>query len=221
MIRSPRRVRRRLAAAGLAGVATAALVGCAAADDEPASGFRALSAMSVPQAMALPHSQSIGEVVLPGPVAPGRAPLKITLPALVAAAPAAATPVVGSEPIGPALPDAGDPMVFPAPPVSREGRNPFAPLVAEDGTIVTPEAVGTLPDGTATGLPRVLAPGMTGDDVRQLQERLVERGEVLGVDGVYGPETTDVVRDFQARRGLLVDGLVGPQTWTATGTDAV
>jgi hypothetical protein len=32
------------------------------------------------------------------------------------------------------------------------------------------------------------------------------------VDGIYGPRTTAVVREFQRRAGLQVDGIAGPQT---------
>ena len=37
------------------------------------------------------------------------------------------------------------------------------------------------------------------------------------VDGVRGPLTRDGVRRFQARRGLVVDGIVGPRTRAALG----
>ncbi|MEU9182818.1 peptidoglycan-binding domain-containing protein [Streptomyces sp. NPDC048550] len=37
----------------------------------------------------------------------------------------------------------------------------------------------------------------------------------LSKDGQYGPQTTQAVRDFQARVGLPVDGVYGPQTRAA------
>jgi peptidoglycan hydrolase-like protein with peptidoglycan-binding domain len=41
------------------------------------------------------------------------------------------------------------------------------------------------------------------------------RGWRIGVDGVYGRHSEAVARRFQRNKGLLVDGIVGRQTWTA------
>jgi peptidoglycan hydrolase-like protein with peptidoglycan-binding domain len=38
----------------------------------------------------------------------------------------------------------------------------------------------------------------------------------LAVDGQYGPESERVCRQFQANKGLSVDGLCGPTTWAAS-----
>jgi len=62
----------------------------------------------------------------------------------------------------------------------------------------------------------VLTRGSSGEPVRQWQARMVERGWILAVDGVFGPESAAVARRFQAERGLAVDGVVGPRTWAAT-----
>jgi peptidoglycan hydrolase-like protein with peptidoglycan-binding domain len=54
--------------------------------------------------------------------------------------------------------------------------------------------------------------GSTGPDVAQLQAALGSRGFVVAVDGIFGPETEQAVRDFQASVGLAVDGIAGPAT---------
>ncbi|MEA2461760.1 MAG: N-acetylmuramoyl-L-alanine amidase, partial [Actinomycetota bacterium] len=33
--------------------------------------------------------------------------------------------------------------------------------------------------------------------------------------GHFGPHTASVVHEFQQQRAILVDGIVGPQTWAA------
>ncbi|MBW3561661.1 MAG: N-acetylmuramoyl-L-alanine amidase [Actinobacteria bacterium] len=53
-------------------------------------------------------------------------------------------------------------------------------------------------------------PMLRGDDVRELQRRLNRLGFDAGYeDGVFGPHTTEAVREFQLNVGLRVDGIVG------------
>lgn len=55
-----------------------------------------------------------------------------------------------------------------------------------------------------------------GDDVRQLQERLLELGYDLGrADGIFGRRTAAALAHFQREVGLVADGVCGPQTMTA------
>lgn len=52
--------------------------------------------------------------------------------------------------------------------------------------------------------------------VRTLQEGLRSRGwGGITVDGKYGDQMVDVVGKFQREKGLAVDGLTGPATWSA------
>lgn len=62
---------------------------------------------------------------------------------------------------------------------------------------------------------RLLSAPATGPDVRMAQQRLADRGWAITVDGIYGDQTAGIVRQFQAEKGLLVDGVIGPETWTA------
>lgn len=54
-------------------------------------------------------------------------------------------------------------------------------------------------------------------EIRQVQEALVARGYDLHVDGAVGVQTDCAIRDFQAKNGLVVDGIVGNQTRAALG----
>ena len=53
-------------------------------------------------------------------------------------------------------------------------------------------------------------PGPPNNDVRMLQQRLG-----ITADGRFGSGTEAAVRDYQRKRGLEVDGVVGPNTWTS------
>lgn len=54
--------------------------------------------------------------------------------------------------------------------------------------------------------------GSKGDMVRQIQKALAGAGLRVIVDGIFGPITTEAVREFQKRKGLTADGIVGPAT---------
>ncbi|MBX6749627.1 MAG: N-acetylmuramoyl-L-alanine amidase [Micromonosporaceae bacterium] len=55
-----------------------------------------------------------------------------------------------------------------------------------------------------------------GDDVRQLQERLLELGYDLGrADGIFGRRTAAALATFQREVGLVADGVCGPATVAA------
>lgn len=63
---------------------------------------------------------------------------------------------------------------------------------------------------------RDLSHGDRGKEVLDVQTRLRGQGFELGregVDGYFGPGTELALRAFQQRRGLLVDGRVGANTW--------
>jgi hypothetical protein len=61
--------------------------------------------------------------------------------------------------------------------------------------------------------------GVDTENVRTWQHQMGPvRGWAITVDGQYGPQSSGVCRQFQAEKGLAVDGLVGPATWSATWT---
>ena len=62
----------------------------------------------------------------------------------------------------------------------------------------------------------VLCKGSTGDEVKELQQKLTTLGYSLGaIDGDFGDKTLAAVKKFQKDYSLDVDGVVGNQTWTA------
>lgn len=60
--------------------------------------------------------------------------------------------------------------------------------------------------------------GSSGDEVKKIQTKLKEWGYYSGnVDGIYGSQTYQAVRNFQSRNGLAVDGIAGSKTLAALG----
>ena len=75
------------------------------------------------------------------------------------------------------------------------------------------EARWTLGDRVLSFTPSHL---IHGEDVAQLQQRLLELGFTLDrVDGVFGRNTDTAVREFQRNVGLDVDGIAGPEFFRA------
>ena len=63
---------------------------------------------------------------------------------------------------------------------------------------------------------RTLKRGAIGEDVSELQVRLVSWGYQPGeIDGVYGKQTEAAVKAFQKASGLTADGICGQKTWAA------
>ena len=67
---------------------------------------------------------------------------------------------------------------------------------------------------------RLAAPGQSliqGDDVVKLQKALVKAGFRVEVDGYFGNDTDVAVKQFQQKKGLIVDGDAGLKTLQALG----
>lgn len=57
--------------------------------------------------------------------------------------------------------------------------------------------------------------GDRGARVVEVQEMLLKAGYILVADGIFGPQTERLIREFQRQNGLLADGIVGPKTRAA------
>lgn len=87
---------------------------------------------------------------------------------------------------------------------------------AGDALVRLWHAQGRFGRGIAAPEP-ALGPGDRGPEVTALQERLNALGGGLEVDGVFGPATHAAVIAFQAREGLVADGVAGARTLAALG----
>jgi len=59
--------------------------------------------------------------------------------------------------------------------------------------------------------------GSSGEEVKQIQQKLKEWGYYKGnVDGVYGSQTQQAVKNFQKANGLKQDGIAGEKTLSAS-----
>ncbi|MEH2269238.1 MAG: peptidoglycan-binding protein [Nostoc sp.] len=102
-------------------------------------------------------------------------------------------------------------------PVIERYENGFARL--STGRYVFARWIGDKPNNPSVTTPGgvggsvILTPGSKGLLVRDVQTALGN----LTVDGIYGQETVSRVRNFQESKGLLVDGVVGPETRAALG----
>lgn len=74
---------------------------------------------------------------------------------------------------------------------------------------------GVAPTPPAQSQQPVLRYGARGAVVSQLQSALTQHGIAVPVVGSFGPVTLAAVKSLQARYGLVVDGVVGPNTWRA------
>lgn len=106
----------------------------------------------------------------------------------------------------------------PTPTATTTGSaTPVAPTPSASTPPTNTTSAGTSPagnTGNATAVLPVLRPGMEGDAVRQLQQRLKTKGFYNGaIDGIFGSQTEASVRQVQATNNLTVDGIVGPATW--------
>jgi Putative peptidoglycan binding domain len=93
----------------------------------------------------------------------------------------------------------------------------FKPTECPGQNVVSALAsLGQLPSPGVPPPRPILRRGSTGTAVRCMQTSLNNWGGAnLAVDGVFGPVTEGAVIRFQKAHGLVVDGVVGKQTWRA------
>ena len=97
--------------------------------------------------------------------------------------------------------------------MTRKEWNLWATDQSGDATFPAKPVNGTTKIDT-TGYP-LTKYGHRNEWVRLLQNALTVLGYPCQSDGIFGAETAEQVRTFQASRGLVIDGIVGPLTWAA------
>ena len=161
-------------------------------------------------------------------------PTCLILLALTAAACGGSTPTQApvetqaSAPTNPPTQAAQPTETKPEPTLAPPSATAPPPTETSAPTATTPaaETIASATPIPASATPFVVAPlerslylqtpNLTGDDVLLLQQALVALGysEVGVPDGVFGPMTDTAVRRFQTDNNLVVDGVVGPTTWS-------
>ncbi|HBY76214.1 MAG TPA: hypothetical protein DEG47_04215, partial [Cyanobacteria bacterium UBA11148] len=115
-------------------------------------------------------------------------------------------------------------------PVNRTVSLTTLPPPRPVGTLPPPRELGTLPpppnfpgtssrqEVTQTQSIKELRFGDRGSAVSQLQQKLREEGFDPGpVNGIYGVQTEEAVKQFQRANRLRVDGIAGSQTLAELG----
>lgn len=72
---------------------------------------------------------------------------------------------------------------------------------------------GVVDEASWEALPVRVRSGSKGDAVRAAQTLLRLRGYRVAADGVFGAATNRAVQRYQRAKGLIVDGIVGLDTW--------
>ena len=95
-------------------------------------------------------------------------------------------------------------------------------FLAQDG-IVGPKTWNALETGYPADLP-LLRRGSRNVYVERLQQVFASYDELITatyhagpIDGIFGPKTEAAVKLYQQEQRLVIDGIVGPNTWKALG----
>ncbi|HWI03638.1 MAG TPA: peptidoglycan-binding protein [Acidimicrobiales bacterium] len=94
------------------------------------------------------------------------------------------------------------------------------PPYGDNGATPT-EPTFTGEPGEVPPFPGLTQLGSSGEIVRQVQQRLADRGWNIAVTGEFDAETDRIVRSFQTNKNLEVDGKVGPITWSTMWTSPI
>lgn len=121
----------------------------------------------------------------------------------------ATEPVVSSSPS--ATPESLEPTTSATPSTDTTSATPTSAAPSASSSEPTAQ-----PSTTAPAAEVVLAPGATGDQVRELQARLAQINWYEGtITPTYDEKTKDAVAGFQGKRAITATGVVDKTTWSA------
>lgn len=92
------------------------------------------------------------------------------------------------------------------------------PIAVHGVEISEASLAGDIPPAGATAKRtlRLTTPYLRGDDVKALQQALVKNGQANSADGIYGPFTDTLVKNWQGTKSIQEDG-AGPLTLKSLG----
>ena len=91
--------------------------------------------------------------------------------------------------------------------------SPFG-SVADQKAVAEAKTAAPDANATAAAAKRVVKQGSKGPLVKEAQTLLVKHGVNCKIDGDFGPKTSQMVRDFQTKKGIPVTGEVDQATWS-------
>lgn len=205
-------------------VATAPAASPVALEPDPAPAAGERPGVEYENGLPVIETSPLGRTPDPPPAGPVSSPPPARAPA--ARQPDQPPAAVASEPVRRTAPEPveADPLVpQPIEPASPVVASPAAqPAPARQAPAAATPVEHDVEAANSTGYRRELrvlaAKRLNGEDVRRVQIRLMTlAGEdpSRGGDGWYGPRTATGVRQFQARNGLPVTGVVDRRTWDA------
>jgi peptidoglycan hydrolase-like protein with peptidoglycan-binding domain len=89
------------------------------------------------------------------------------------------------------------------------------PIRAERPTPVVPPLPAGVPAYPGATV-HLTSPLFRSATAKTWQTQMAKRGRTIEVDGIYGPDSEAICREFQTAHQLTIDGIVGPVTWLAT-----
>ena len=91
--------------------------------------------------------------------------------------------------------------------------SPFG-SVADQKAVAEAKTAAPATNATAAATKRVIKLGSKGPLVKEAQTLLVKHGINCKIDGDFGPKTSQMVRDFQTKKGIPASGEVDQATWS-------